>query len=286
MGWQDRDYSLRSLRDRAEALGIRKPPVVTLALMVAHGVAFFLMLLAASGSLANLPNLTVLVNPARHALGILLHPLATTSFLDVLFVELALWSLGPKLEPMLGGLTTLGVYLGSNLVAGVVFVALLALNAGLSTHVPAFPIGALAAWCVIVGRRLRWETADVLGRQMNVGTLYAICAGVVALLTLLARGRGATAWLIAALAGGAVGLAFDVAQPWIAARLAIPRERVPRRRPTPRAGPNPRPQPPALNEVDVDAILAKISRSGLASLTDEERDQLEAARQAKLRRQD
>jgi membrane associated rhomboid family serine protease len=283
MGWQDRDYSLRSLRERAEALGIRKPPAATLALLVLHGVAFVVMSLSASGSLANLPDFASLASPARQPLGILLHPLATTSFLDLLFVELALWSLGARIEALVGATAALGVYLGANLITGGVYAGIVALNAAIAAHAPAYPVGALAAWCAIVARRSRWETADFFGRPVRVGTLYGVCAAIVAVLTLLARGRGATAWLIAALAGGAAGCLFDLAQPWIAAHLAVPRERVPRHIP-PRAARGPRPAAKA-DDADIDAILAKISRAGIGSLTDDERARLEAARQAKLRRE-
>lgn len=282
MGWQDRDYSLRSLRERAAAMGVRKPPAVTLALLVLHGVAFVVMLLSASGALANLPDFAAAANPARHPLGVVLHPLATTSFLELLFVELALWSLGGRLEALVGGAAALGIYLGANLTTGAVYVGILAMNAAIAVHAPAYPLGALAAWCAIVARRSRWESADVLGRVVRVGTLYSVCAAVVAVLTLLARGRGATAWLIAGLAGGAAGYLLDLALPWMAARVRVPRERVPRRTP-PRAARGPR-SAARVDEAEVDAILAKISRAGIGSLTDEERARLEAAREARLRR--
>jgi hypothetical protein len=98
---------------------------------------------------------------------------------------------------------------------------------------------------------------------------------VLLIFVLVSYRLGAVAWLAALVAGGASIL---VPLP----RLARPRLRLARR---PRVRPSRVTERPLLeeSEPDIDAILAKISRTGIDSLTAAERSQLEAARRARLR---
>ena len=277
MSWQDRDYSDESYGEAVStSWKLRRPPTGTLTLMVLHGAAFICLALLLALKPAEGQALAALLTLA-HPAGIVLHPLATTEVLQALFVVLALWSLGGRLEPRLGVRRFIGVYLAGNLAAGLVY-------CGLARGVPAlaiapldYPAGALAGLCVVAWRTLQHDQVQVFGRVTSMAKVYAICAALVVALALIQARAGAMAWLVAAAAGG--GSALLVAR-W--PTLGSTAARGGRRAVRPSL-PKSAIQPPA-EEPDIDDILAKISRAGLGSLTASERERLEAARRAKLRR--
>ena len=206
MSWRDREYSDESYGEPVgTSSGLRRPPRVTLALMIVHGAAFVLvaMLHAGRDAAAILPMIT-LQGEAAHPLAIALHPFSTSNLLSAVFTVLALWSLGGRLEPLCGPRTLIGTYAAANLVAGAVYFAI-ARSVPLLALTPLdYPAGALAAYCLTVWQRFRYEQVLVLGRPMSLGKTYLVCAALVAGLALLGAREGAVAWVLAALAG-AVG---------------------------------------------------------------------------------
>jgi membrane associated rhomboid family serine protease len=281
MSWRDRMYADESAYDDGygrSALGMRRPPAATLTLMIVHGAALVLMLMLHNGDGRTIPALLTLQADGVQPLGIVLHPIATVRAFSGIFVVLALWSLGGRMEPLLGQAKYVTLYVLANLAAGVVFFGLALLAPRLALAPLDYPVGALAALCFVGWRRFQQEPANVLGWTTTVGRVYAICGAVVAGLVVMRTGLGAVAWIAAAAAG--VGVAT-----WIASGGGIvwPARQRPRRvvRPSiPRTMP---PRTSAPDDPDVDDILAKISRSGIESLTDDERRRLEAARRAKMR---
>lgn len=278
MSWQDRDYSLGSLRQRAEALGIRRPPTVTLSLIVLHLLGWAVVLLLRNGALGVDGSAAVVFRSGQHPLAILLHPFASGSVFTLLFVAFALWSLGASLEPILDGPKFLAVYVVGNLAAGAVFHVVMQGRPAIGAVSLDYPAGALAAMVVVAWRHLRWEMVSVFGRWMSLAKVYAICAAIAVGLMIL-RGPGAIAWVVAVAGGAAAGASVEYVN---LGRFMVRRPR--KAVATPRGGQRKAvvsPDKPAA--IDVDEILAKISRSGLASLTEAERARLEAARRARLR---
>jgi membrane associated rhomboid family serine protease len=278
VAWQDRDYSEESYGEAVStSRGVRRPPNATLSLMLLHGAAFVLLFMLQHTEGEGIAALLALEGATTNPVGILLHPLATTEVLQAVFVVLALWSLGGRLEPRLGVRHFIGLYLTGNVAAGLVYFGLARGLPGLATAPLNYPVGALAGFCVAAWRGLQHDQVQVLGRVTNTAKVYAVCAGLVIALVVIGARGGAVVWLAAAAAGGGSTLLLEH---WPALRG--------RRRPRARRAVQPSiprsiAQPP-LEEPDIDDILAKIGRSGLSSLTDAERNCLEAARQAKLRR--
>jgi membrane associated rhomboid family serine protease len=274
VGWQERHYSENAYDTfRATRRGLRRPPNGTLALMVVHGLAYLLVLALGRGGGADIAGLTALPGSAA---GILLHPLSTERIFRVVFVVLALWSLGGRIETRLGARRLMLLYVAGNLLAGVVYWVLARNAPALATAPLDYAAGALAALCLTAWWHLRDDSVQVLRWVTSMARVYAICAAIVVGLAFLEASAGATAWLVAALAGG--GSAW-VIEHWPArVRRARPRRAVrgPAIPPLPTM-----PGPP--DEPDIDDILAKISREGIGSLTDAERERLENARRAKLR---
>jgi hypothetical protein len=113
----------------------------------------------------------------------------------------------------------------------------------------------------------------------SVAPLIGIGAAIAIGLMFAFRGPGAPGWLAALIAGGLAAPAVQLL-PGAPTR----RQRPPRPVVTPSVPFEVPPPAESLDEPDIDDVLAKISRSGLTSLSPAERERLEAARQAKLRR--
>lgn len=275
MSWEHRSYSWDSGRDaRPSPRNLLLTPV-TLALLIVHAMGFLVVQMMLFDVGRDAAAFFPLVGGASHPAAIVLHPVSTQSVLSLAFVLLILWSAGKTLETALGGVRLLRAYLAGNLVAGGVYFGLARLLPG-SAQAPLMePIGALAAWSALAVHHLGRELTPILGRNIPVRRLIAICCGVVALLMLARYGAGSAAWLVAACAGGALPLALETA------RFVRPWRRPVRRRAEPRPSRESRSAP---SEADIDEILAKISREGLSSLTESERARLEEARQLRLRR--
>ncbi|MCK4341076.1 MAG: rhomboid family intramembrane serine protease [Phycisphaerae bacterium] len=281
MGWQDRDYGNENYYESGSSRhGLRRPPNGALTLMILHGVAFLLMaMLRAEEDQAAIP-LIKLLDFKASAAAILLHPFATDNLFTALFVVLALWSLGGRLELKLGTRRLVGLYVAGNVVAGGVYLALVRLLPALAGEPLEYPAGALAAMCVAAWSHLKHDAIQVLGRVTTRAKMYAICAAIVVVLEVFRERQAALAWIVAVAAGGVAAPLVEYLVQWIRQR----RRRAPRVvRPS---RPRSRPRPPTPGEPNIDDILAKISRSGLDSLTDDERKRLEAARHAKLKRRD
>lgn len=273
MAWYERKYD-DAATGFARGMGgrIKAPPRGALVLMIIHGLLFLLMSgLAAEQGGAEVP-LRMLVDASHHPAGILLHPFATTRLFTLLFVVLALWSLAGRIEQRLGTAALVGLYVAGNLVAGLVFFVLAQLWPPAASTALEYPAGALAALCAAAWRHLRTEPVQVLGKVTTLAKVYAICAAIVVGLELL-RAQGACVGWLAAVAAGAGSepvTVFVGRRIW--KRRRVVRPSIPRK---PRAAP---PEP------EIDDILAKISHSGLDSLTEAERARLEQARRMKLRR--
>jgi len=278
MGWRDRQYS-KSEFDRAYggAEVTRRPPPVTLFLMILHGAAFFLILALAEGQRGAGPLALVGGSPISVP-DILLYFIASRSLLTTAFVVLALWSLAGRVERRLGAGRLLVLYIIGNLAAGGAFAAVARAVPRLALAELDYPVGALAALCMVAVLRFWHEPAQVFGRVTTLGKVYAIAGGIVVGLVLLQAGMGAAAWLLAAAAGAGLGLASER----FPHSLPRPQRRRRRRRPAVRPSIQPESRGPSDSDVQLDHLLEKISRSGMDSLTDRERAQLEEARQAKL----
>lgn len=273
MGWQDRDYTQPPYDEPAFATRTaRRPPPLTLTLMILHGAVYFLMLAVREGADQETLRRVVLDGQAPHPLGILFHPLGNGSLFTAAFVVLAVWSLAGRLERQCGAIPVAIWYVLGNLLGGAAYFLLARLAPAMATEPLDYPVGALAAWVGAAWQQFRRAPVQIFGRTMTLAGVYAICAGIVAGLVLVRTGAGGLAWVAAAGVG--------VLIPLVKLRLRLParRPRIPRatrRRSSPRRA--------AAAEVTLDHLLAKIARDGLDSLSDQERAQLEAARREKLR---
>lgn len=284
MSWRERDYSREEAPGLMSAAGL--PPAV-LALCTMHVAAFFFVV-AANADVGALSRMALAARPG--VIGVFLHPIAIGALhglspgaITKLLITLgAAWILGGRVTRFGGPLLMLGLYGAGNLVAGLAF-ALLASVWPAGALLPLdLPLGAIAAWSL-------WSAAWLGGEYVTFGR-WTVAVGRVAVYGLLTfagvsiwgRGLGSSVWLIAAGAAALVGWFTPQNLPRLS-RFLRPQRKV-RRTPvhrvdrdvpiSPKAEPAPEPDP-----LDIDPILAKISREGLASLTPEERKQLEAARE-------
>ncbi len=276
MGWQDRNYGNESYGDSVSTTrGLRRPPNAALTLMILHGAALLLVLMLRGD--ANTGVVSALTDARIHPAGILLHPFATVSLFSIVFVLLALWSLGGRLESRLGAARLVELYVLGNLLAGAAYFGIVQALPTVAAVELDYPVGALAAMCVCGWQHLRQDPVQILGRVTTAGTMYAVCGAIAVGLVVLGKPMGALPWVAAAAVGGAAAPLVE----FIVHQRAVRRSRVGRSR---RPISSPKSRPVARDEPEIDAILAKISRSGLDSLTEAERAQLDAARRAKLRR--
>ena len=121
------------------------------------------------------------------------------------------------------------------------------------------------------------EMVLIFGRLTTVAKVAGIGAAIVAGMVFFAGGPQATAWLLAAGAGCVAWPLLGVFRAKVVAGVTMPRGGR-----TPAAAVD-HPAESAVNDadVDIDDILAKISRRGLDALTPTERERLELARRAK-----
>lgn len=283
MGWNDRDYSQETWTDRGGGpVSFRWPSRVAGVLVALHVVAFVLLRALPGGEEA--VGKLVLQGPAVQPLAVLTHPLATTGVLTLLVTIVGVWWLGTRIEEESGRVRLLSLYVAGNVLAGLAFYAVASLRPALAGAELDYPGGAFVAWMVVFFRRHAGEMMPVFGRLRPARQVVMIAVAIVAGLMFLFGGPAVIARLVALAVGG-------LAEPLVR-RVPLPIGRTgwqhrPRVRPSiPREPILPEPPPPEPESGDepaIDDILAKISSSGLASLTDEERARLEAARRAKLR---
>ncbi|MGE0480257.1 MAG: rhomboid family intramembrane serine protease [Phycisphaerae bacterium] len=298
MGWHDRDYSHPARGDGALArLGLGGRTRVATILIVVHAAAFFLLLMFHLDGAPGLGASLALSGESARPLAVLTHAYATGNIVSLLLTVYALWAIGSRIEERDGAHRMLALYFLGNLAAGAAYYAIAMWRPNFAGVVLDSPIGAIAAWLISFRRSLSDETMELLGRTIRLPHLIAAAVMLAILLLIAFSGVGAAAWLGAIAAGVMTGEFVE--------RRSIPRresvelpdaEIVPRKSPlraiaavasqrskvsahpqTTPATPTPSPLP------DIDPILAKISREGFAALSDAEREQLEAARQAMLK---
>jgi membrane associated rhomboid family serine protease len=261
--------------------------------IVLHAVAAMAMLIMqldlggrAAANLALLPG-------ALRPWAILTHPFAMANPLALGLTLLAAWTLGDWIERRFGAARLVMLYLAGNLAAGAAYAAYAALLSPAEALALAMPVGALAAWCAAACAGLRDEFVTVFGKLRSVAQVAGVSGAIVVALVLF-RGADSAAWIVAAIAAFGTGLLIDrfgdaVKVPRLfgetrrsrqASRGARRQSAMPGRHDL--DGPATRTTPAASAEID--AILAKISRDGMESLTDSERRKLEAARRERLNR--
>ncbi|MCG3125770.1 MAG: hypothetical protein CHACPFDD_00597 [Phycisphaerae bacterium] len=276
MSWRERDYHRA---DEWPSLQSGPPGgPLTIALLAAQVVAFVLLASSPGGSASRAlrplhasPSLTTL----------LLHPLASRAVAPSFFWCALTWWLVGWSERRFGAWRTLGWFaLGCALAAGAYLAAAGAYPAGAAIGLSG-PAGGLLLLLARRARELRGQHERVAGQPIAVEWLAGSIAGGLILLTLLtARGAG-LAWVAAAIVPTAAGWFLG---PWprfgrpvgparTTGRTASRSLRAPRRA---------APAPPAPESID--RILDKIRQEGVASLSPEEREQLEAARRAMIER--
>ncbi|TWT42309.1 Rhomboid family protein [Phycisphaerae bacterium RAS1] len=281
MSWENRDYSQEGWREASSTPWREYLPTRAAAWLIAvHLAAFALTLMLAYDSGRASVAMLALRGDNPQPLAMLTHPLAPSGLFALLFAVLFIWSFGSFIESQVGPLRLIVLYVSGNLLAGAAYFGFSRWQPPLAQSPLDTPVGALAAWAMLAFLRMRFEYRPVFGKLYPVPNIVAVCAGILAALELFRGGPGAAAWIIAA-AAGAIGGAMP--------------ERLPRLRGArPRLRPVVRPSivrvvardDEPLDETDADAniddVLAKISREGIGSLTEAERERLEAARRAKL----
>ncbi len=287
MGWQERDYGPEFEQEQASRGRLRWPPPAARALLFLHVLAFLALALVAADRSAPVGERFTLGPASLQPLAIATHPLGSLNPLSLIAAIIGIWWLGCVIEPRIGMRKFVLLYVVANLAGGTAYFATARLSAAAAVAPLDYPLGALAAWCWTAGRLLRYEQVNLFGRIVRGSTAIAIFGGIAAALVVLPAGLGGLAWLAAAAAG--IGVACAAEAP---ISLSWPRRRV---RPSRVSEPRPRPSASLRrssprksadetpDETVIDEILAKISRSGMQSLTPGERDALESARRAKLR---
>lgn len=289
MSWRERDYTWFSegggaaLRDWRNFL----PAAGATGLLVAHLTGFIIALLLRHGVSDNAAESIALTN-ALNAWTVFTHPIATTNGLMLSCTFFAIWSLAGRIEDLLGMPRMLALYAGGNVLAGLAYVVIARFWPTNASAALSEPVGAIAAWIVTIWTLLSFENVAFFGRFFSLRSVALTFGAIVAALTVMQYGPGATAWLTAAFVGGAVAPVIDAAYALRARRQqrAAPAEM--RANQAARRPESPRriaPAPEPIGELpEIDDLLAKISRSGIDSLTDDERSRLEAARKARLER--
>lgn len=281
MSWRERDYSRYSrLRERAGQWGLRPPSRGALALIVLHVVAALMVAILRSGLESEPVARWALSEHGADPLAVVLHPLAGAGLLTLLLNVIIIWSLGGLIEQRFGAGWLLALYAGGNLAAGTAAWLVARSEPALSRLAVDYPIGALGAWGGWAWSALRGEYGSLVGRVMPVSTMILLAGAVLVVPAMLFYQFGCLAWLAGAMTGAALGLAAHRLSVSLPARTGRWR----RRRPSVRPSVGTRPPTEALEDEELDRLLAKIARQGLTSLTSRERRRLEDLRQARLRR--
>ena len=282
MGVWDRDYSKARPGEQAGGTDWASylPPRGSLILIVLHLFAFFMVLVLRHDEGDQALSMFFLRGESLNPVAILLHPFGVISLLTLIFVIYAIWVLGGRIESRFGAARLCYSYVLGTLLAGIVFLGFAQLSPAHSEYELAMPAGALAAWTLGAWRGLNDEMVSVFGKLMTTAKAVAIGAAIVAGLVFFRAGPSATGWLIAAAAGSlawpALNLFLGGSTHRAAASTAMT-YRFPARSNKPSSS-------DVLTDREIDEILAKISRNGIDSISEEDRQRLEDARKAKLRR--
>jgi membrane associated rhomboid family serine protease len=272
VGWRDRDYSQDTWMERSSTgFGFRRPPRATAALLGLHvtSVAALYLVGLYRPETALLGRLSLSAQSA-HPLAVFTHPLATRDLFSLLLTILFVWALGGAVERQFGARRMLVLYVAGNALAGLSFLAVVRVQPALGGVPLDYPAGALSAWAVASLRGLFHQTVPLFGRPRRIGHIALAAVGSGLGLTLALRGAAGSAWLAAVLVGGLTEPGLRHVRLPARSRAWPRRRRQPHRRPPP-------------EEPELDHVLAKISRYGMAALTPADREVLEAAREAKLR---
>lgn len=296
MSWQEREYNWKGdnpgpWRDWKAYLPTRAAGVL-IAIQFVGTVLYLLLLNEKNANAQQVETWFRLSTTQTHPIAILLHPLGT-GFSYLISAIAIIWTLGSKLDDTIGSRKLWWLYVVGNLMAGATFFAIATAAPAAALTPLMFPIGGFAAWCFVAWRVLQMEFIPVFGHFVSSSKVTAVAALIVVVAVVLPNPVGAVAWLAAILSGAAGVLVIDGI--WqLAERKRRTPVRLTRRVPRPSVAPDdddadeptwqpePTTEPPA-DERELDRLLAKISREGIGSLTADERDKLEAARQAKLR---
>lgn len=287
MSWRERDYtwfpgSDRPYRDRVATWREFAPPRATTGLLLLHLAGFILT--AVLGRSPSAPDFALRGVDGITWLGVLTHPIAGASVFTLLFVMMAIWILGGRIEASLGARTLLVPYALGGLAGGLAYVAVASIRPELGAAPLITPLGAMMAWTTIIWRRLPFESIPVFLKEFPLAKVAAFVAALGAAGMVLTAGLGAAAWMAAGLTGMAIPIVTDGMSAW-RVRRATPRTRG-FASPSSAAARSDREnaEQTAPGEViEIDDILAKISRGGMASLTNEDKSRLEEARRARLR---
>jgi membrane associated rhomboid family serine protease len=289
MSWRERDYtwfpgSDGPYRDRTGTWREFVPPRATCGLLLGHLAGFIIV--ATMRSPEGAPPFALGGPDGVSWLGVLTHPIASPSAFTLLFLLTVIWSLGGRIESALGAPLMLALYLVGNVLGGLAFVAVAALRPELAAAPLVTPLGGMLAWTTVAWRRMPGETVTVFVKEFPLAKVAAFIAATGGVVVLLAAGLGAAAWI----AAGAAGMAIPVVWDTVTGMQRSSRNRRATRRVVPVTARDTESDAEASESndtiVDIDDILAKISREGMAALTEEERSKLELARKARLRRED
>lgn len=295
MGWQDRDYNAeteggagRFWRDFRMFL----PPPATLALVLVHFIAYFVVLGVGYGRTPQEAVPLALSSGYLSPYAVLAHPIAANSGLASTLGILAVWIGGAALENLIGPNRLFTLYVLGNVFAGIGYVALAGFVPTLATAPLAIPLGAISAWTVVVARHYPYEILSLFGFSVRIIRFLVVVLAVAGLASLFRYQLGAAAVLAAAVTAAGAAYMLEVA----ATRHSV---RSPRRPPRRRSRPLEAPEMEYLDEdeqipdeeeidasINIDDLLEKISRTGIGSLSPDERDRLEQARQERLRREE
>ncbi len=295
MGWQDRDYNAESeggagarfWRDFRMFL----PPPATLALVLVHFIAYFVVLGVGYGRMPQEAVPLALSSGYLSPYAVLAHPIAANSGLSSSLGILAIWIGGAAIEHLIGPNRLFTLYVLGNVFAGIGYVALAGFAPTLAKAPLAIPLGAIIAWTIVVGRHYPYEIVSLFGFPVRIIRFLLVVLAVVGLASLMRYQLGATAVFAAAVTAAGAAYMLEVA----ATRQTVRSARRSPRRSRPLEPPKMEyldddEQIPDEEEVDtsinIDDLLEKISRTGIGSLSPEERDRLEQARLERLRREE
>lgn len=293
MSWEERDYTWSGEGGGWRIEDWRRffPPAGTLTLVIVHlvGWIFVTILLHAVSEDAAA---SVQLDSGLRPWAILTHPIATTSGLLSGLALFCLWPLAARIEEQMGRKKMLALYFSGNTFAALGYIAVAGFSPRHASAPLNLPVGAMAAWALAAWRGLPFESLAIFGRFIPLRNMSAWIAIAAAVICVAGYRDGAGAWLLAAVCGGAVAPVLEVIDQFRVRRqqridvVAPNRVRRAARNAETFLSSEPvsssQSDPP---ERDIDDLLAKISRNGLASLTAEERARLEAARQSRLRRE-
>lgn len=273
MSWHERDYHKAEYATN-EQRGLRGwlPPPVSLGLIVVHTVAFCVLLASSAQSGAAL----VLWSENLHIAALLAHPFATSHPLGLGLTLFGIWTVAGRIESRYGWSRVLLLYMAGNVAAGLSFAAYARFLPDGGMFALTIPVGGLAAWCGAAWFGLRDEYVSIFGRLTSLARAAAIGCAIAVGCVLLGESSACAAWITAVIAGGACGMLVQVWGP----SLSFPIRRARLRRES-----KPDPVRAVRRSTDIDAILDKIARDGIGSLTVKERARLDAARRTMLDRE-